>query len=100
MNEKSLHKYLNILGALLLWVQIVMISFHQMEHQHDDPTTQKCHVCLFHSHNHFIENDPILEFKIIEPAIFHEKIARIQENLYYSKQKETSYLRGPPLFHI
>ncbi|APD07880.1 hypothetical protein UJ101_02380 [Flavobacteriaceae bacterium UJ101] len=100
MNKKNLHKYLSILGALLLWMQIIMVSFHQIEHQHDDTTQQKCHLCVFHSHHHFIENDPILEFKIIEPAIFHEEIAIIQENLYTSKQKESYFLRGPPYFHI
>lgn len=100
MNKKGTYNYFSILGALLLWMQIVVISLHQIEHQHDNAKQQKCHVCVFHSQNHFTEPDSILELPLITPTIFHEQIAVIQEKEYTSKQQEVYYLRGPPIFHI
>ncbi|MFV0531415.1 MAG: hypothetical protein ACK5MD_08240 [Flavobacteriales bacterium] len=97
--EKKIHPFLSIFGVLLLWMQILMISFHQMEHQHDDtPPTQECHLCFIYSQNHFIENNPISVVKTVETVIFHEKIVFIHTNLYDLIPEEILFLRGPPVY--
>lgn len=100
MSKKVTHKYFSTLGALLLCMQIALVSFHQIEHQHDDSTTQECHLCLFLSQNQFIGYDSTLRLETNQTTFFSEKEIFVQKFFNTSKQKEGYFLRGPPLFHI
>ncbi len=98
MNRSQTHKIVSTLGALLLSIQIFMVSLHHVKHQHDNSITQECHLCLLHAQHHFIENTASFSIKEIVSTVFHEEIILLPKAVYASTQKEVRSLRAPPSF--